>query len=134
MNLQQKLLSTKAANNFRKTFCCRCLKGSLIRLCIFCNSNPVQIFPWNLYFERPDFGQLFCYIDIVYVIFFNCYLAVPRPILGYYRADNLTQPMLITTFFHCRLDGRREPRSGVESLGPTERLVGFEQETFRFWL
>ena len=45
----------KAVNNFCKKLYRRCLKGSLIHLCILCNSTPSQIFPWNLYFEWPDF-------------------------------------------------------------------------------
>ena len=31
-------------------------------------------------------------------IFFNCYLAVPRPTLGHCRGGSLTNPMLITAF------------------------------------
>ena len=30
--------------------------------------------------------------------FFNCYLAVPQPKLGYSWGDNITNPMLITAF------------------------------------
>ena len=32
-------------------------------------------------------------------IFFNCYLAAPRPTLGHYRGDSFTLPMLIIAFF-----------------------------------
>ena len=30
--------------------------------------------------------------------FFNCYLAAPRPTLGHYQGESLTNPMLITAF------------------------------------
>ena len=60
-------------------------------------------------------------------IFFNCYLAAPRPTLGHYRGDSLTHPMLITAFFlHFRPEGHREPRNEVGYLSLAERLVGFE--------
>ena len=39
--------------------------------------------------------------------------------------------MLITAFELFRPKGHREPRNEVESLSPTERLVGFEPGTFR---
>ena len=35
----------------------------------------------------------------VHVIFFNCYLAAPRPTLGHYWGDSLNHPMLITTYY-----------------------------------
>ena len=31
-------------------------------------------------------------------------------------------------------EGLREPRNKAGSLSPTEHLIGFEPETFRFWL
>ena len=68
----------------------------------------------------------------IFFFFFNCYLAAPRPTLGHYRGDSLTHPILITAFLHIRPEGHREPRSEVGSLGPAERLVGFEPGTFRF--
>ena len=37
---------------------------------------------------------------LVFLFFFNCYLAAPRPTLGHYRGDSLTHPMLITAFFY----------------------------------
>ena len=69
-------------------------------------------------------------------IFFNCYLAAPRPTLGHYRGDSLTHPMLITAFFlHFRPEGHREPRNEVGYLSLAERLVGgLNRETFRFLL
>ena len=67
-------------------------------------------------------------------IFFNFYLAVPRPTLGHYREDSLTHPMLITAFLHFRPEGHLEPRSEVGSLSPAERLVGFEPGALRFSL
>ena len=71
-------------------------------------------------------------IFFLFFIFFNCYLAAPRPTSGHYRGDSLTHPMLVTAFLHIRPDGHREPRSEVGSLSPAERLVGFEPGTFRF--
>ena len=68
-------------------------------------------------------------------IFFNCYLAAPRPTLGHYQGDSLTHPMLIIAFFlHFQPEGHREPRNKVGSLSPAERLVGFELGTFQFLL
>ena len=65
-------------------------------------------------------------------LFFNCYLAAPRPILGYYRGDSLTHPMLMTAFyiFDPKITGSLVARS----LSPVECLVGFEPGTFRFLL
>ena len=63
-------------------------------------------------------------------IFFNYYLAAPRPTSGHYLGDSLTNPMLIAAFLHVRPEGHREPRSEVGSLSPAERLVGFEPGTF----
>ena len=67
-----------------------------------------------------------------FFVFFNYYLAAPRPTSGHYRGDSLTHPMLITAFVHVRPEGHREPRSEVGSLSPAERLAGFEPGTFRF--
>ena len=41
----------------------------------------------KIFIERPD-----------RVIFFNFYLASPRPTLSHYRGDSLTHPMLVTAF------------------------------------
>ena len=68
----------------------------------------------------------------VYIYFFNCYLAVPRPTFGHSQGD--VNPMLITAFVHVQPKGHREPRNKVGSLSPAERLVGFEPGTFRFLL
>ena len=62
--------------------------------------------------------------------FFICFLAAPRPILGFYRGgDSLTHPILIATFVRFWPKGHREPRKVVESLRSAERLMGFEQGT-----
>ena len=66
-------------------------------------------------------------------IFFNCYLAAPWPNLGHSQGDSLTNPMLITAFFHIRVHNR-EPRNEVGSLSSAEHLACFEPETFRFLL
>ena len=77
---------------------------------------------WNLYLY-----------DYYLFFFFNCYLAAPRPTLGHYRGGSLTHPILITSVLNIRPEVHRELLSGVGSLSPAERLVGFEPETFRFW-
>ena len=46
-------------------------------------------------------------------IFFNCYSAVPWPILGHYQGDSLTHLVLITAFLQFRLHGQREPPNEV---------------------
>ena len=66
--------------------------------------------------------------------FFNCYLAAPRPTLGHCRRDSLIHSMLISAFLKLRPEDHWEPHSEVGSLSPAERLVGFELETFPFWL
>ena len=63
------------------------------------------------------------------IIFFNCYLAAPRPTLGRCQGDSLTNPMLIIAFYLFRPEGHREPRNEVGSLSPAEHLVGFEPGT-----
>ena len=42
----------------------------------------------------------FYFSDFLHQIlqFFNCYLAVPRPIVGRYRGDGRTNPIVITAF------------------------------------
>ena len=54
-----------------------------------------------------------CWILIVKLVFFNCYLAAPRPSLGHYWGVNLTHSMLITEFWP---EGQREPRNELRSL------------------
>ena len=66
--------------------------------------------------------KMFCQITILIIVkllitlfvFFNCYLAAPRPTSGHYRGDSLTHPMLITAFLHIRPEGHREPCSKVD--------------------
>ena len=65
-------------------------------------------------------------------VFFNCYLAAPRPALDHYREGRLTHLMLIICILYIRPESHREPRSEVVFLSPAERLVGFEPGTFRF--
>ena len=38
-------------------------------------------------------------------------MAGPRLTLGHFQGDSLTNPMLITAFYLCRLEGHREPRN-----------------------
>ena len=51
---------------------------------------------------------------LVFLFFFNCYLAAPWPTLGHYRGDSLTHLMLITVFciFDPRVTGSRVMRLG----------------------
>ena len=64
------------------------------------------------------------------MIFFNCYLPDPQPILGRYPRGSLTHPMLITAFYLVRPEGHQEPRSEVGSASSAECLVDFELGTF----
>ena len=73
-------------------------------------------------------------VFFIYLFFFTCYLAVPRPALGHSQGDSLTNLMFITAFVYIPPEGHREPRNEVGSLSPAERLVGFEPGTFRFLL
>ena len=68
----------------------------------------------------------------IFLFFFNCYLAVPRPTLSHSQGNSLTNLMLITVFVQVRPEGHWEPRNEVGSLSPAERLAGFEPGTFRF--
>ena len=63
-----------------------------------------------------------------FFLLFNCYLAAPRPTLGFSQEDSLTKPMLINAFklFH------QEPCNEVGSLSMDEHLVGLELQTFQF--
>ena len=66
-------------------------------------------------------------------VFFNCYLAAPRPTLGHSQGGNLTNSMLITACYLYQPKVYRESRSKVGSLTPAERLAGFESgKFFRF--
>ena len=77
---------------------------------------------------------VFTWFILQYLLFFNCYLAAPRPTLSHYRGDSLTHPMLITAFyiFEPKVTGSLATRFG--SLSPAERLAEFEPGTFRFLL
>ena len=93
--------------------------------------------------DRPlhSYYQMFLFLlnrnSISWWLFFflkkNCCLAAPRPTLSHYRGGSLTHQMLITCVLHIWPEGHREPRNGVGSIGPAERLVGFEPGTFQFW-
>ena len=63
---------------------------------------------------------------------FNCCLAVSQPTLGHYRADIITQPVLITVFLQFWLEGCKEPRNEFGYLCPAERLVVFEPGKLQF--
>ena len=72
--------------------------------------------------------------DIINELFFNCYLAVPRPTFGHSQRDSLTNSMLITAFVNVQPKGYWEPRSEVGTLNPAKHLADFELRTFRFWI
>ena len=40
-----------------------------------------------------------CFWCLIFLVFFNCYLADPRPISGHSQGDRLTNPVLITAFW-----------------------------------
>ena len=61
------------------------------------------------------------------MIFFNCYLAAPQPILGHKWGDSLAHLMLITAFY---IFDPKVTRCLVIRLGPAKCLVGFEPKTF----
>ena len=67
-------------------------------------------------------------------IFFNCYLAVPRPTLSHSQGDSLTNSMLMTAFVHVRPEDHRETCNEIGSLSLAECLAGFQPGTFQFWL
>ena len=71
---------------------------------------------------------------LIFLVFFNCYLTVRWPSFGHSQGDSFTNPMLITAFVQVWPKGHREPRNEVGSLSSTDRLLGFEPGTFRFWL
>ena len=56
----------------------------------------------------------------------NC--RVPKQI------SETVHPMLITAFWYTESERHQEPCKKVGSLSPAEHLVGFEPDTFRFWL
>ena len=66
--------------------------------------------------------------ELFYLSCFICHLAAPFPNLGYYRGDSIIHPMIV----NCWLEGNRELRNEVRSLGPAECLAGIEPGTFRF--
>ena len=83
----------------------------------------------------PIFEHLFsvciCAHSIPIFSSFIYYLAFPRPILGHYRGDNLTDAVLITAFLNFYREGHREPRNEVESQSLAKRLMVSEAGTFR---
>ena len=98
--------------------------------------NVIDVVLVSLWLTLNRFHTLFrCFHCWLWIInfFLNCYLAAPRPSFGHYWGGSLTHLMLITCVLYIWPEGRREPRSGVGSLSPAERLAGFEPGTFRFW-
>ena len=70
--------------------------------------------------------------EVDFLLFLECYLAVPRSTLGHSQGDILTNVMLITAFIQVRPRGHREPHNKVGLISPAERLAGFERGTCRF--
>ena len=66
--------------------------------------------------------------------FFISHLAVLRPTLDHWQGGSFTQPMLIRTLFQVWPEDHLEPRNEIGSQTLTSALVGFEPETFRFWV
>ena len=52
------------------------------------------------YWCAGSFSISFSNIDLVFLVFFNCYLAVPRPTLGHSQGDSLAKPKLIIAIFY----------------------------------
>ena len=67
-------------------------------------------------------------------LFFISHLAVLRPTLDHWQGGSFTQPMLIRTLFQVWPEDHWEPRNETGSQTLTSALVGFEPETFRFWV
>ena len=72
--------------------------------------------------------------NFIYFLFFNCYLAVPRPPLGHSWGDSLTNPMLITAF--CTYLTWRSPEAMERGWVPKPSWApsGFWTGTFWFLL
>ena len=66
-------------------------------------------------------------------IFFNSCLTALRSASSHYWGGSLTHLILTTCLLHIRPEGYQELHSEVGSLGPAERQLGFEPETFRLW-
>ena len=65
--------------------------------------------------------------------FFNFYLAAPWLLLDHeqhIQGNSLTNPILITRFYLCQLEGHQESRSKIGFLDTAKCLVGFESRTF----
>ena len=83
------------------------------------------------------FGALLLPLNRFHITFFflfNGYLAGPRPNLGHYWGDSLTNPILIPAFDLFRSESHRETRSEVGPQSPAEHLVGSERRSFRSWM
>ena len=73
---------------------------------------------YNLYFIFYNVffnSHIDCISKTNFGLFFNYYLAAPRPTLGHYRGDSFTHPMLITAFY---IFGPKVTGSLVARLGP----------------
>ena len=73
-------------------------------LFIFENSKVEYRFDWVIEQKKKKKRERKISRPIVFIntLFFNCYLAAPRPTLGHCRGDRLTHPMLITAFVQFR--------------------------------
>ena len=81
---------------------------------------------WETLYQKPTNPQ-----DIT---FFNCYFVAFWPAFGHYQWGSFTHSMLITVFLYIQPKGHREPWNESGSLSLAKSLVGFESETFQFWL
>ena len=60
--------------------------------------------------------------------FCNYYLAAPLQILGHYRGDRVTHPILVTVLYLLRPERHRKPRDEAGSLSPAKSLPGWNRE------
>ena len=68
--------------------------------------------------------------EVDFLLFFKCYLAVPRPTLGHSQGGSLTNSMLITAFVHVPSKDHRGSHNKVGSLSLAEHLADFDWEPF----
>ena len=71
--------------------------------------NIIRMLSWVLILKLE-----ICSVEVI--IFFNWYLATPRPTLGHYQGGSPFHSMLVTAFLQFRPEGYWEPRNEVGSL------------------
>ena len=92
-----------------------------------CTSPSLATFFWKYNFKWT--------IQIIQIsFFFNLYFAASQPTLGQFWGGSFTHPMLIIVFLYTQPICHQGPCNMVRSLSLVEHQVGFEPETFQFWL